>query len=109
MQSLLSRMGVVSASEHEVQFVDSPKHVAHVALHPKHTPSPEVEVRYWPTAHVEVHVPAMASKSAPSTHDVQPVAVPSEHVRHDASHALQVLLPSANSPLGQLATHEPSS
>ena len=40
---------------------------------------------------------------------MQPVAVPSVHVAHEASHARHVLLAFAYLPVGQLETHDPSS
>ena len=103
------RMGSEPAAAHEVQFVDSPRQVWHVALQERQTPSPTVAERNWPTAQTVVHVPALASCVAPATQEVQPEEVPSEHVAHVASHAVHVLLASAYLPLGQLATHEPSS
>lgn len=108
MHSLLCRMGSVLAWSHEVHSVEpAPVHVWHVELHERHALVPLSS--NCPMAHVEVHVPAPGSNKAPVTHDEQPVAVPSEQVAHVGSHALHVLFASAYLPLGQPATHEPSS
>lgn len=66
-------------------------------------------MRYSPTAHVDVHVPALESNVAPSTHVVQPVALPSEQVAHEAWQLTHVLLASANLFDGQESTHVLSS
>ena len=59
--------------------------------------------------HKSVHVPAVASKVAPTIHEVQPVAVPSEHVAHEEWHISHVLFTRYLPDVGQLETHEPSS
>ena len=108
MQLSACRMGAVPAASHDVQLVESPRQVWQVELHERHSPTPLSSARNWPTAHVDVHVPAEESKLAPATHEVHPVAVPSVHVAHEESHAVQVLL-SLNLPVGQASTHLPSS
>lgn len=59
--------------------------------------------------HDETHVPVPGSKLTPGKHELQPVAVSSEQVAHDAWHAVQVLLASGYLLLGQLAMQLPSS
>ena len=100
---------MVSVCEHDVQFVDCPKHVWQVELQLRQEPAALLATRYCPTAQVDVHVPATELNVAPSTHDVQPVAVPSEQLAHEAWHPMHVLFASENLLLGQLATHVLSS
>ena len=101
-------MGSVLSSAHDVQLVAVPSHEAHVALQLTQVPRPLMVVRNCPRAHSEVHVPAPSSKEAPGKHEAQPVAVPSVHVAHEASHAAHAPFV-AYLPLGQLALHAPSS
>ena len=73
-----------------------------------HEPRPWIVVKKKACGQTDVHVPAPASKTAPSTHEVQEVELAAEQVAHEASQSMQVAFSSANVPAGQLLTQEPS-
>ena len=84
-------------------------HVRHVELHVAQLLT-VVGMRYWPGSHTNVHVLAAESKTPPSSQEEQPALVPSMHVLHEGSHALQVeSAPSVYLPEGQVETQKPAS
>lgn len=108
------KMGSSPTEEQDVQLVEVPKQVAHVELQLQQPfsakpSSSSVVARNMLEGHVDVHVFTVASKLAPGTHEVQAVEPTPLQVAHDASHAVHVLLASANLPFGHAPTHEPSS
>ena len=103
------RIGSSPVEAHDVQLVELPRQVAHVELQLEQPGTPSVVRRNMLEGHVDVHVLAEASKVAPGTHVVHAVEPTPLQVAQEASHAVHVLLASANLPFGHALTHEPSS
>lgn len=104
------KMGSAPSEAHDVQLVDSPRQVWHVALQLSQVPAGLrlVISRNISLAQTVLHVPQHGSNVAPARQVVQSADDPAEQVAQDASQGLQAFATSSGKvPSGHAATQPP--